>query len=95
MVSQYLGEYLTREEIIEEGMEELVYIRKEKQKRKASKRRKVAKNVNKKHKPKAKRKNTKVKASLDQSMVKNLDNTTKDGSRETLKMWLTTRTTLQ
>ena len=37
VVSQYLGEYLTEKEIRDEGMEEILYIKKEKTKNRAEK----------------------------------------------------------
>ena len=56
-VSQYLGEYLTNEEIIAEGMEEIVYRRKPSKKNK--KKKKNVKIVNKKHLQKTRKKTTK------------------------------------
>ena len=61
VVSLYLGEFLTKEEIIQEGMEEILYIKKEKAK---MIRKKYAKNVTKKHVPKMKKANTKKKSSV-------------------------------
>ena len=59
-VSQNLGEYLTTEEIKEEGMEEILYTKVEKPKKQSKKvKKKYAKNVNKKHKLKTKSKTIK------------------------------------
>ena len=68
VVSQYLGEHLTKEEIIEEGMEEILYIKKEKvQKIK----KKPVKNVTKKHVQKLKMKTTNKK---NMGLKRNQDN---------------------
>ena len=64
VVSKYLGEYLTPDEIIKEGMEDIVYIKKEKAKRKTStsrKKKKSVKNVNKKLSKKADKKTMNIK----------------------------------
>ena len=56
VVSQYLGEYLTEKEIIDEGMEEILYIKKVKPKKQSKKiKKKYVKNVTKKqlHNPKS------------------------------------------
>ena len=50
VVSQYLGEYLTEKEIRDEGMEEILYIKKVKPKKQSKKiKKKYVKNVTKKH----------------------------------------------
>ena len=54
VISKYLGEFLTKTEIAEEGMEEILYIRREKDKKRKQK--KVVKNVNRKQKAKGNKK---------------------------------------
>ena len=75
VVSQYLGEYLTMEEIIKEGMEDMLYIRKEKQKKEKKERSKIAKNVSKKHVQKANKGSMKPRKNLNKNGVNNQDNT--------------------
>ena len=71
VVSQYLGEYLTPEEIIEEGFEEILYKKKEKAKRKlTTKKKKNVKCVSKKHVKKQHRRTTKT--STMQTGVRNM-----------------------
>ena len=62
IVGKYLGEYLTKQEIIEEGMEDIVYTKKEKAKRKVSKKKKKSvKNVSRKHVKKMHKKTMNIK----------------------------------
>ena len=58
LLVNHLGEVFTKEQIVNEGMEEILYMKKNKEKRDRSKRKNIVKRVNKKHVEKRKMKTT-------------------------------------